>query len=151
MYGADVSEEKAAELEKKMREQTFTLEDYLDQFDQLKNMGPIDQLIGMIPGMKQDKLKDVKVDERAIERMKAIILSMTPEEREKPEIISASRKKRIAAGSGMKVEDINRLLKQFDQTQKMMKQLTSGNSPFGKFGGKMMAKKLMKNKKKKKK
>ncbi len=142
-------EKKAAELEKKMREQTFTLTDYLDQFDQLQNMGPIDQLLGMIPGVNQAQLKDVKVDERAIDRMKAIILSMTPEEREHPEIISGSRRKRIASGSGMKVEDVNKLLKQFDQTRKMMKQITSGNSPFGRMGSKMISKKMAKNKKKK--
>ncbi len=144
-----IDEKKAAELEKKMREQTFTLTDYLEQFDQLQNMGPLDQLIGMIPGVKADALKDVKIDERQIDRMKAIILSMTPEEREKPDIITGSRRKRIAAGSGMKVEDVNRLLKQFDNTRKMMKQLTSGNSPFGKLGGKMISKHLNKKKKKK--
>ncbi len=146
-----IDEKKAAELEKKMREQTFTLTDYLEQFDQLQSMGPLDQLLGMIPGVKADALKDVKIDERAIDRMKAIILSMTPEEREKPDIIAASRKKRIAQGSGMKVEDVNKLLKQFDQTRKMMKQLTSGASPFGKLGGKMMAKKMKKKNKKKRK
>jgi len=144
-----IDEKKAAELEKKMREQTFTLTDYLEQFDQLQNMGPLDQLIGMIPGVKADALKDVKIDERQIDRMKAIILSMTPEEREKPDIITGSRRKRIAAGSGMKVEDVNRLLKQFDNTRKMMKQLTSGSSPFGKLGGKMISKHLKKKKKRK--
>lgn len=146
-----IDEKKAAELEKKMREQSFTLEDYLEQFEQIRNMGPLEQIMGMIPGVKPDALKDVKIDERAIDRMKAIILSMTPKERNNPEIINASRKKRIALGSGMKVEDVNRLLKQFDTTQKMMKQLTSGNSPFGGMGGRFMAKKLKKNKKKKKK
>ncbi len=142
-------EKKAAELEKKMREQTFTLSDYLEQFEQLKSMGSIEQLLGMMPGVKPDALKDAKIDEKVIDRMKAIILSMTPEEREHPEIIAASRKRRIAAGSGMKVEDVNKLLKQFDATQKMMKQLASGNSPFGSFGGKMMARKMKKKKKRK--
>ena len=144
-------EKKAAELERKVREQTFTLADYLEQFDQLKNMGPLDQLLGMIPGVKADALKDVHVDDRVIERMKAIILSMTPEERDNPDIISSSRKIRIAKGSGMKVEDVNKLLKQFDQTRKMMKQMTSGNSPFGKLGGKMVSKALKKKSKNKKK
>ncbi len=144
-------EKKAAELEKKLREQKFTLSDYLEQFDQLQNMGPLDQLVGMIPGMKPDALKDVKIDERQIDRMKAIILSMTPEERDNPEIISGSRRKRIAAGSGMKVEDVNKLLKQFDMTTKMMKQLSSSNSPFGKMGGKMISKQLKKKNKKKRK
>ncbi len=146
-----IDEKKAAELERKMREQTFTLTDYLEQFDQLQNMGPLDQLIGMIPGVNANALKDVKIDERQIDRMKAIILSMTVEEREKPDIITGSRRKRIAAGSGMKVEDVNRLLKQFDTTRKMMKQLASGSSPFGRLGGKMMARHIKKNKKKKRK
>ena len=105
----------------------------------------------MLPGVKPDALKDVHVDERAIERMKAIILSMTPEERDNPDIIGASRKVRIAKGSGMRVEDVNKLLKQFDQTKKMMKQFSSGASPFGKLGGKMMSKKMKSKKKKKKK
>ncbi len=143
-----LDEKKAAELEKKLREQSFTLTDYLDQFDQLRNMGPIDQLIGMMPGVDTKALKDVKVDERQIDRMEAIILSMTPEERDNPDIIGASRKKRIALGSGMKVEDVNKLLKQYDATKKMMKQLTSGN--IGGFGGRMLAKKMAKNKNKKK-
>ena len=111
-------------------------------------MGPIDQLIGMMPGVDTKALKDVKVDERQIDRMEAIILSMTPEERDNPGIIGASRKKRIALGSGMKVEDVNKLLKQYDATKKMMKHLTSGNS--GGFGGRMLAKKMEKNKNKKK-
>ncbi len=147
---AAIDEKKAAELEKKMREQTFTLEDYLEQFDRLRDMGPLDQLLGMMPGMNTAALKDVQIDERQIERIKAIILSMTPEERNNPDIIGASRKKRIAAGSGMKVEDVNKLLKQFDATRKMMKQFASGNIPGG-FGGKMFAKKMHKAKKKKKK
>lgn len=142
-----IDEKKAAELEKKLREQSFTLTDYLDQFDQLRNMGPIDQLLGMMPGVDSKALKDVKVDEKAIDRMEAIILSMTPEERENPDIIAASRKKRIAAGSGMKVEDVNKLLKQYEATKKMMKQISSGN--IGGFGGKMLARKMHKAKKKK--
>ena len=144
-----LDEKKAAELEKKLREQTFTLTDYLEQFDQLRNMGPIDQLLGMMPGIDQKALKDVKVDEKQIDRMEAIILSMTPEERDNPDIISGSRRKRIALGSGTKVEDVNRLLKQFDGMRKMMKQLASGN--IGGFGGKMLAKKFNKAKKKKRK
>lgn len=144
-----LDQKKAAELEKKLREQTFTLTDYLEQFDQIRNMGPIDQLVGMMPGVDSKALKDVKIDERQIDRMEAIILSMTPEERDNPDIIGASRKKRIAAGSGMKVEDVNKLLKQFDGMRKMMKQLASGN--IGGFGGKMLAKKFSKAKAKKKK
>ena len=141
-------EKKAAELEKKLREQSFTLTDYLEQFDQLRNMGPIDQLLGMMPGVDAKAMKNVKVDERQIDRMEAIILSMTPKERDNPDIITGSRRKRIAAGSGMKVEDVNKLLKQFDSTKKMMKQLASGS--IGGFGGKMLAKRMSKSKKKKK-
>ena len=144
-----IDEKKAAELEKKLREQSFTLTDYLDQFESIRNMGPIDQLMGMVPGVDNKALKDVKVDEKQIDRMEAIILSMTPEERENPDIIGASRKKRIAAGSGMKVEDVNKLLKQYEATNKMMKQFASGN--IGGFGGKMMARRISKSKKKKKK
>ena len=126
-------EKKAAELEKKIKESTFTLEDYLEQFAQLKKMGSLDRLVGMIPGVKASQLKDAKLDESVIAQTEAIIRSMTPAERERPDIINASRKRRIAAGSGTKVEDINRLLRQFDQTRKMMKQFSSGK--FGRRGG----------------
>ncbi len=118
-------EKQAEELERKMREQTFTLTDFLEQFKQVRGMGSMDQILGMIPGVNQAALKDVKVDEKQLDRVEAIILSMTPEERDKPDIISASRKKRIAAGSGMKVEDVNRLLKQYDQMKQMMKKFAS--------------------------
>ena len=119
-------EKQAAELERKLRESSFTLTDYLEQFRQIKKMGSMEQLLSMMPGMKPGALKDVKVDERAMARMEAIILSMTPKEREKPDIINASRRKRVAAGAGTTVEEVNRLLRQFDQTNKMMKQLRSG-------------------------
>jgi len=119
-------EKKAAELEQKMREATFTLDDYLDQFAQIKKMGSLESLLGMIPGMKPGAMKDAQIDERAIARTEAIIKSMTPAERRNPDILNGSRKKRIAAGSGTSVEQVNRLLKQFDQTKKMMKQLASG-------------------------
>ncbi|MBO4264464.1 MAG: signal recognition particle protein [Clostridia bacterium] len=125
-------EKKALELEKKMREQTFTLEDFLEQFSSLRSMGPLDQLLGAMPGVNPGALKDAKIDEKAIDRVEAIILSMTPEERTNPAIIQASRKKRIATGCGMKVEDVNKLLKQYDQMKKMMKQMSNGS--FGKFG-----------------
>ncbi len=133
-------EKKAAELEQKIRQSTFTLDDYLAQFDQIKSMGSLDQLAGMIPGMKPGALKDAQIDEKALARQQAIILSMTPAEREKPEqLLNASRKKRIAQGSGTTVEEINRLLKQFEQIKKMMKQFADmGRSggrkgrPFGK-------------------
>lgn len=118
-------EKQAAELEKKMREQTFTLDDYLDQFEQIKNMGNLDQLLGMMPGVNTSALKDAKIDEKALAHTEAIIRSMTVRERVKPAIIDSSRKKRIAAGSGTTVEEVNRLLKQFEQTKKMMKQFTN--------------------------
>lgn len=121
---AAFDEKQAAALEEKMRKQTFTLDDYLEQMAQLKNMGNLEQLMGMMPGVKPGALKDAKIDEKAMARTEAIIKSMTRREREKPEIINASRKKRIAAGSGTSVEDVNKLLKQFDQMLKMMKQFS---------------------------
>lgn len=125
-------DKRAAELEKKMRENTFTLDDYLDQFKQIRNMGSMESILSMMPGMKPNALKDAEIDEHAIDRVEAIILSMTMKERIKPEIINASRKKRIAAGSGTSVEEVNKLLRQFEQTRKMMKAFTSGK--FGKKG-----------------
>ena len=121
-----VTEEQAKKMEKKLRDASFTLEDYLEQFESLKKMGGIASVMGMMPGMSKFKIKESDFDERKVERIKAIILSMTPREREKPEIINSSRKKRIAAGSGTSVQDINQLLKQFDQTKIMMKQVKSG-------------------------
>ncbi len=118
-------EKKAIELERKMRENEFTLEDYLEQFAQVRNMGSLDQLMGMLPGMNKAAMKDVKIDEKQLDRTEAIIRSMTPSERENPDIINPSRKRRIAAGSGVGVDEVNRLLKQFDQTKKLMKQFTS--------------------------
>ena len=118
-------EKKALELERKIRESTFTLDDYLDQFAQLKNMGSLEQIMGMMPGMKPGALKDAKIDEKLIARTEAIIKSMTMYERQKPEILNASRKKRIAAGSGTSVEEVNKLLKQFEQTRKLMKQFSN--------------------------
>ena len=126
-----VTEEQAKKMEKKLREASFTLEDYLDQFESLKKMGGISSVMGMMPGMGKLKIKESDFDERRIERVKAIILSMTKKEREKPEIINSSRKKRIAAGSGTNVQEVNQLLKQFDQTKLMMKQIRSGKKlPF---------------------
>ena len=120
-------------MERKIRESTFTLDDYLEQFQQIKKMGSMEQLLGMIPGVKASALKDVNIDEKQVAHMEAIIKSMTAEERNRPEIINASRKRRIAKGSGRGVEEVNRLLKQYDQTNQMMKQL----SKMGKKGGKM--------------
>ena len=117
-------EKKAMELEKKIRESTFTLDDYLEQFAQIKSMGSLESLAGMMPGMKPGALKDAKIDEKAIAHTEAIIKAMTPREREKPDILNASRKKRIAAGSGTSVEEVNKLLKQFDQMRVLMKQFS---------------------------
>jgi signal recognition particle subunit SRP54 len=109
---------KAAE---KMMQNRMDLNDLLDQIRQMKKMGPIQNVLDKMPGLSQ-QMKDVQIDDRQIDRTEAILLSMTPREREKPELMSPSRKRRIAAGSGMKVEDVNRLLKQFEQTRKLMKQ-----------------------------
>ena len=122
-----IDEKKAAELEKKIRENTFTLSDYLDQLQQLKNMGNLDSLMGMIPGMNTGALKDAKVDEGAMKRTEAIILSMTEKERNRPDIINGSRRKRIAAGSGTSVEEVNRLMRQYEQMNKLMKQFTGAS------------------------
>jgi signal recognition particle subunit SRP54 len=131
-------EKQAAALEKKMRDATFTLDDYLDQFAQLKKMGNIESLLGMMPGVNAGALKDAKIDEKQMARTEAIIKSMTKKEREKPDIIGASRKQRIARGSGTTVEDVNKLLKQFEQVRKMMKQFANGGLKKGLFGkGKM--------------
>ena len=120
-----VSEEQAKAMQKKMLENTFTLEDYLVQFESMKKMGGAQAILAMMPGMG-GKLKADDIDEDKIERTKAIILSMTKRERVEPAIINSSRKKRIAAGSGTSVQEINQLLKQFEQTQQVMKQLKSG-------------------------
>ena len=125
----------AKEMEKKIREQTFTLDDFLDQMKQLKKMGGIEQLIGMMPGVKPGALKDAKIDENQMARTEAIILSMTKAERMRPEIINGSRRKRIAKGSGTSVEEVNKLLKQFDQMKKMMKQFSNVGNKRRMFGG----------------
>ena len=128
-------EKYARELEKKMREQTFSLEDFLDQMHQLKKMGNLDQLIGMIPGANAGALKNAQIDEGQMAKTEAIILSMTKQERLHPEVINGSRRKRIANGSGTSVEDVNRLLKQFEQMKKMMKQLSGMGKRRGGLGG----------------
>jgi signal recognition particle subunit SRP54 len=125
-------EEEAKKLEQKFRRNQFTLDDFHQQLQQIKQMGSIRDLLGMLPGMDR-ALKGVDVDEKAMSRLEAILTSMTKQERSKPEIINGSRRRRIAAGSGTKVEEVNRLLKQFDEMRKMMRQLTSGK------GGNMRA------------
>lgn len=121
---ANIDTKKAFELEKKIRSQQFTFDDFLDQLEQMKSLGPIDQLMGMIPGMNSKALKGLDVNEKDIERIKAIILSMTKKERENPDIIDSSRRKRISQGSGTSVQDVNKILKQFKETKKMMKKFT---------------------------
>ncbi len=117
---------KAEELEKKLKESTFDLNDFLDQMEQMKNMGPMENILGMLPGMNAGALKGVNVDEKQIDRTAAIIKSMTKKERENPQIINASRRKRIAKGSGTEVRDVNVLLNNFENMQKMMKQMKNG-------------------------
>ena len=117
-----IDKKKAAEMEERLRQNKFTLTDFYDQLTQLKSMGNLQDLMGMIPGM--GSMKDLQVDEKALSRVEAIIQSMTPQERENPGILGSSRKKRIAAGSGTRVEDVNQLLKRFDTMQKMVKQFT---------------------------
>lgn len=116
-----VGEEELKKLEKKMRESRFTLDDFLTQFESIGKMGSISDLLAMVPGASRLKISEKDIDERQIERFKAIIRSMTMYEREHPEIIKSSRRKRIAAGSGTTIQDVNRLLKQFEQTKDMMK------------------------------
>ena len=113
---------KAAEMEEKLKSNRFTLQDFYDQMVQMKSMGSMEEILAQMPG--GGNLKGVKLDEKAMAHTEAIILSMTPKEREKPEIIGASRKKRIAAGAGLKVEDVNRLLKSFEQMRKLIKQFS---------------------------
>ena len=120
-----VSEQQAKEMERKMRENSFTLADYLQQFEALKKMGGASALMGMLPGSKL-KIKEGDLDEKKMERTRAIILSMTPKERDNPQIINSSRKRRIALGSGTTVQEINQLLKQFEQTKLLMKQMKGG-------------------------
>lgn len=114
----------AAEMEKKLREQTFTLEDFLVQLRQLKKMGNLEQILGMMPGVNASALKDANIDEKQTAKTEAIVLSMTRQERMDPSVIGGSRRRRIAKGSGTTVEDVNRLLKQFDQMKKLMKQFS---------------------------
>ncbi len=121
-----VSEEQAREMERKMRENSFTLTDYLQQFETLKKMGGANALMSMLPGAGKLKLSEGDIDEKRMERTKAIILSMTPRERENPQIINSPRKRRIALGSGTSVQEVNQLLKQFDQAKQLMKKFKGG-------------------------
>ena len=127
---------KALEMEKKLRKDEFTLEQFLEQMQQIKKMGSLETILGLIPGMGNisQKLKDANVDEKEFDRVEAIIRSMTPKERRRPEIINGSRRQRIAAGCGMRVQDVNKLLKNFEDSKKMMKKM-QGMSKFASKGG----------------
>ena len=129
-------EKKSAELAERLMKNKFTLQDYYDQISQLKNMGNMSDIMGMIPGMDSKALQGATIDERAMAKTEAIILSMTQRERDNPELLNSSRKKRIAAGSGTQVVDVNRLLKQFEAMKQMTKQISKGNIPGFLGGGK---------------
>jgi signal recognition particle subunit SRP54 len=127
---------KALEMEKKLRKNEFTLEQFLEQMQQIKKLGPLENILGMIPGMGgiAQKLKETDVNEKEFAHIEAIIQSMTIKERRNPEIINGSRRKRIAAGSGTRVQDVNRLLKKFEESKKMMKKM-QGMAKFASKGG----------------
>ena len=122
---ANIDEAKAREMEQKLKKASFGFDDYLESMNQMKNMGGISSVLSMMPGLGGNKMKDIEgmIDEKAMERTEAIILSMTPKERSNPDILNPSRKKRIANGAGVDISEVNRLVKQFEQSRKMMKQL----------------------------
>lgn len=156
----EYDEEKAEELAQKMRENNFDFNDFIEQLDQVMGMGPLEDLIKMIPGMNNvPGLDQLQVDPKDVARKKAIVFSMTPEERENPELLNPSRRRRIAAGSGNSVVEVNRMIKQFNESRKMMQQMSKGNMPAGlenmmgsgvqgKLGKMAMNKMIKKNKKK---
>jgi signal recognition particle subunit SRP54 len=125
----EMDEQRAHELERKIRSQQFTLDDFLEQMQQVRRMGPLSGLLKMIPGLDSTQLSGVNVDDRELDRLGAIITSMTPEERANPAILNGSRRRRIARGSGTSVQAVNQLVKQFTQMQKVMRQLSSGRMP----------------------
>jgi signal recognition particle subunit SRP54 len=122
-------EDEAKALEKKLRSNDFGLDDFLDQLKMVRKMGPLTSVLGMIPGFAGHQLQNMKVDERELDRIQAIVLSMTPQERRRPELINGSRRLRIARGSGTSVQQVNRLVKQFAQMRKVMRQLGRGKMP----------------------
>lgn len=142
---SSIDADKAKEMERKMREAEFTFDDFLEQMEQVKKLGPLDQIMDMLPGMGKMKgnMKDLKVDERQIGRVEAIVKSMTKQEKQNPDMLDQKRRRRIAAGSGTTLVEVNRLIKQFDDMKKMMKQFSSMMGPSGPKG--ML--KGMKNKK----
>ena len=123
------NEDEALELERKLRRNEFTLEDFLKQLKQVRKLGPLQSLLGMMPGFSGQQMKGLKVDERDLDRVEAIILSMTDEERRRPELIKGSRRLRIARGSGSSVQQVNQLVKQFDQMRKIMRKIGQGQMP----------------------
>ena len=138
---AGIDMDKAKEMERKMRNAEFTFEDFLEQMEQVKKMGPLDQILDMLPGANKIKgMKDMKVDEKQMARVEAIVKSMTTEEKRKPEMLNANRRKRIAAGSGNSVQEVNRFIKQFDDMRKMMKQFSGMMGPKGAKGMKKLGK-----------
>ncbi|MEG2254964.1 MAG: signal recognition particle protein, partial [Vagococcus sp.] len=159
----EYDEDKAEELAKKMRENSFDFNDFIEQLDQVMGMGPIEDLLKMIPGMNNvPGLDQINIDPKEVARKKAIVFSMTPQERENPELLNPSRRRRIAAGSGNSVVEVNRMIKQFNESRKMMQQMSKGNMPpgmenmmgngiQGKLGKMAMNKMIKKNKKKMKK
>jgi signal recognition particle subunit SRP54 len=126
---SSIKQDEAEKLAEKLKKNQFTFTDFLQQLQQIQKMGPLDQLLGMLPGM--NKIKNLQVDEKEIKHVEAIIYSMTAREREKPAIINGSRRKRIASGSGTSIQQVNRLLKQFDQMKKMMKKFNGKKLPTG--------------------
>ena len=127
----EIDADEAEELERKMRQDQFTLDDFLKQLKQVRKMGPLTSVLGMMPGMGKamKDLRSANVDDRELDRLEAIILSMTPEERANPDVIRGSRRRRIAAGSGTNVQAVKQLTKQFEQMRKMMKMMASGKMP----------------------
>lgn len=132
---AAFDQKQAAKLEEKLRKNRFTLQDYYDQLQQIRGMGDLSQLAGMMPGQLGRQLQGASIDEKQMAHTEAIILSMTPLERENPQILNASRKRRIAAGCGLEVVDVNRLLKQFDAMQQIVKQFSKGRAAGGRMHG----------------
>ena len=122
-----IDEESAKDAARKMKKGTFDLEDFLEQTKQIKKLGPLENLIKLLPGARKMGLDNLNINPKIMARVEAIVLSMTPEERHNPDILKASRKQRVAKGSGTSVQEVNRLLDQFEQMKKMMKQMTNGN------------------------
>lgn len=158
----DYDEQKAVDMAEKIKENSFDFNDFLDQMDQLQNMGPLEDIMKMIPGMANNpQLKNVKMDPKDMAHMKAIVQSMTPQEREDPDLLNPSRRRRLAAGAGRPVQEVNRMIKQFNQSKKMMNQMSKGNfngmeglmgngiqGRMGKMAMNSMVRKQKKNKKK---